>query len=80
MPAVTLIAPDELVARIDAIVEKRKAAARDWVAPRKSLEEAGRIAKAGGSAAANSFLRRLRPRRASRMGVILELVELGLKR
>lgn len=80
MPAITLIAPDELVARVDAIVAERKAKARAWAAPRKSLEEAERIARSKGQAAANDFLRRLRPPRASRMGVIVELVRLGLKR
>ena len=81
MPAVTVIFPDELLARVDKIVAERKDQKAE---PHRStpaqLHQAHLIAEKDGIAAANRYLRSLRPAqpRSSRMGLVLELVEHGL--
>lgn len=80
MPAVTVIFPDDMLARIDAIVTQRKVEASK---PRQSQltplqrQEAVLIAEKHGVNKANEYLRSLRTpvRRPSRMGLVLEFVE-----
>ena len=89
MPAVTIIFPDDLLARADAIVAKRKEAA---TAPQKfsryttaeQRHKAFLIAEKKGAQMANAYLKSLRPPKPEqpskfRMGFLLELIEAGIK-
>lgn len=78
---ITVIFPKDLLAQVDAVVAKRK---ETKLAPYKpsaaETQKAHVIAAKEGVAAANSYLRSLRPEqpRASRMALVLELIEHGL--
>lgn len=89
MAAVTVIFPDTLLARVDAVVAQRKAAAAPYKKPTQYLTEAQRtesfkIAEKSGAKAANDYLASLRPSKPPRqpgkfrMGLLLELIEQGI--
>lgn len=79
MPSVTVIFPDQLLARVDELVARRKAARGRELTPAE-LQAAHEIAAKDGCDAANRYLESLGVGggRVSRMSVVLELVEGGL--
>ena len=80
MANILLSIPDDLLKEVDTLVAKRKSAASApfKVSP-KQRAEAQRLAETS-VAAANEYLRSLRPpaSRVTRVGVITEFIELGL--
>lgn len=78
---ITIIFPKALLEQVDAVVAKRK---QTKLAPYKptaaETQRAHLIAAKEGVAAANAYLKSLRPAqpRASRMALVLELMEHGL--
>jgi stalled ribosome alternative rescue factor ArfA len=75
MPNVTLVVGDALFERIDREVERKRAGKGSGAVPKKELERAKQIAARDGIDAANRHLRKFRPPRVSRMGVVLEILD-----
>lgn len=73
MTAITLLISEELSARLDAAVIKRKAFPQEG-ATKTQLHEAYKLAEAKGAAAANAYLRTVAPGRVSRMSCLVESI------
>lgn len=80
MPLVSLDCPEELLARIDALVVLRKAGGHDKAlkVSEDQQKKAFSIAKEQGIYKANEYLRSVTTHKASRKSVMLELINTGM--